>query len=290
VQCAAQPLLPLSPHPPMNDLLSNPAVQAGVAPFVAALLAAFALARTRLHATAPLLALSLLLALTIGFALEPFTAVKKLLLLTLGAGLISWALEATGQPARPIWRYGLPVVAALGSVWMLQRVLAQKTPGEAWMLAGTAALFVFAVVALALWTSDDATVATASGLGLGWGSGALAVLGASALLGQIGIALGTACAALLLVQMLRGQTTPGWTQALMPGVGAALVGVLACATGELHALYLLPLLLVPLAPRLLPRGQRGLRLHTCIVGFAAVLPAALAVGWTLFAVAAGQPG
>ena len=58
----------------MEELLANPAVQAGVAPFLSALVAAAALRRTRLLGVAVALAFALVIALTVGYAFEPLTA------------------------------------------------------------------------------------------------------------------------------------------------------------------------------------------------------------------------
>ena len=83
---------------------------------------------------------------------------------------------------------------------------------------------------------------------LGLGAGALALLGASAMLAQIGIALGAASGATLLVQMIAGRRAPvGWTLALPASVIAALVGLLSVFTGELRWYCLLPTLAVPWA-------------------------------------------
>lgn len=265
----------------MNDLLDNPAVQAGVVPFVVALVVGLLLARTRFLAAGVVAGLAILLALTIGFALEPMTSVRKLIVVTLACGALALALEAAGVTARRTTSAGIAAVAGLASVWVVLRVLQQKETGPA-LLAGLAtAVFVAAIVAATLECAADPLRGSVIGTCLGWGSGALAVLGASALLGQIGIALGTACAGLALAQMLRGGAAPaGWTTALPAGLGAALVGVAAVATGELRWYFLLPLLLVPWAARLIPAGgSRREWQHAFLAGFAGLVPVVAAIGW-----------
>ena len=265
----------------MNDWLQNPAVQAGIVPFLVALVLGLLLARTRFLAAGVIAGLAVLLALTIGFALEPMTSVRKLILVTFGSGALALVLEAAGTTARRSVAGAVAVVAGLASVWIVLRVLQQKETGPALIAGAAAALFVIATVGALLECSTDPLRASVIGTCLGWGSGALAVLGASALLGQIGIALGTACAGLALAQMLRGGPAPsGWTTALPAGLGAALVGVAAVATGELRWYFLLPLLLVPFAARLVPGGgTRRPWQHAFLAGFAALVPVIAAIGW-----------
>jgi hypothetical protein len=274
----------------MSDLLLNPAVQAGIVPFVVAVLLAALLARTRFLAAAVASGAVVLLALTVGFEFQPLTAQRKLTILVLSALLIALALEAGGVGARKSVIAALALAAAVGAVWALQRILEQLDARAAGLWALAAMVYVGLLVGATLAAGTRPLRASIAGACLGWGNGALAVLGASALLGQLGVALGTACAAVALVQMLRGQEAPaGWTVALPAAVGAALVGVLACATGELRWHLLLPLLLVAPATWLIPNGLRKPWHDAILLGLAALLPVVVAVVWALMSQRANSP-
>jgi len=265
----------------VTDLLDNPAVQAAVMPFIVALVLGFTLAGTRYLVLAGLSGLVVVLALTIGFSPEPFTSVKKLVVTIFGAAAVSVALEAAGVGARRAVGAVLAVVAGAAALWVLQRVLQQMEPPAIW----TAGLGAFAIVAA---TTGSAVAGGASsplrgaviGACLGWGSGVLALLGASALLAQLGLALGTASAAVALVQMIRGRESPlGWTVVVPAAVAAATIGVLACATGELRWYCLIPLPFAPLAAWAVPAGAlRRPWQQAFAAGFAALVPVAVAVG------------
>lgn len=273
----------------MQTLLNHPAVQAAAVPFVVALVLAFALARTRALAVAVASGLVVELALTVGFALEPLTAMRKMVVVTLAATAIAVVLEAAGVAQRRGITVVLAGVTALAAAWVLQRVLAQKEPAAAvWMGTGAVA-FVFAVVGSSLQAATASPLrASVVAACLGWGTGVLALFGASALLAQLGLALGTAGAAVALVQMIRGQESPlGWTLALPAAVGAALVALLASATGELPWYCLLPLPLVPWAARLVRAPSGALWRNGFGAGCAALVPVLLAVGVAWFA--ARQP-
>jgi hypothetical protein len=92
--------------------------------------------------------------------------------------------------------------------------------------------------------------------------------------------VGSACAAIALLQMLRGREAPlGWTVVLPAAVAAAIVGVLASATGELRWTTLIPLPFVPLLARWVPTGALRRPWQVAIAtGFAGLVPIAVAVG------------
>lgn len=262
----------------MNDLLSNPAVQAGVAPFAVALIVAALARSTRLLGLAIGAAFVTVIALTIGFSFESLTSMRKMVLLALAAGVLVLPLElASIQPSARV-RVALAATAGLGAVWMVLRVLQQQETGAA--LAGGigAAAFAAALVESGHAVRDDPVRAACVALMLGLGAGVLALLGASVTLTQVGVAIGSGAGAALLVQMVTGRRAPlGWTLAFPASVTASLVGLLSVATGVLRWYCLLPLLAVPWATRLVPALQRPVWLTAILTSLAALVPAALAV-------------
>jgi hypothetical protein len=282
---------PIDRNPRVTDLLNNPAVQAGLLPFMVALALGYLLAGTRFLALAAASGVIVVLSLTIGLSLEPFTSVKKMVVVTLIATAIALALEAASTGARRNIVAILAATAGAAAVWTLQRVLQQMDSTAAWMVVAGA-------FALALATTGGAIIAGGSsslrgaviGACLGWGSGVLALLGASALLAQLGLALGSASAAVALLQMLRGREAPlGWTVVVPAAVAAPIIGVLACATGELRWYCLIPLPFVALAAHLVPAGAFRRPWQTAFAtGFAALVPVLAAVGLTWLSAASSS--
>jgi hypothetical protein len=270
----------------LTDLLDNPAIQAALVPFSVALVLGFLLARTRFLALAVVSGVVAVTALTVGLSLEPLTSVKKLVLTTLVVTALALALESSGAGSRRAAIVVFSVVAGAGAVWTIARVLQQMDSIRPWAVGAAALVFVLVVVASALAAGTNSSLRGAVvGACLGWGSGVLALLGASALLAQIGLAVGTACAAVALVQMLRGSESPlGWTLVVPAAVTAGLVGVLAAATGELPWYCLIPLPFAPFAAWWTPVGRdRPAWQRAVSTGAVAVLPVALSVGlawWT----------
>lgn len=272
----------------MDELLQNPAVQAGVAPFVTALVATGLLMRTRFLGLAQIVGFAALVALAIGFSFESLTSTRKLVLVGLFTFLPVLLLELKDWSMRPVARSAVALLAGLAAVWVVLRLLQQKETTDALLAGAASALYLAALVESTLRVGSDSVRGAATGLVLGLASGALALLGASALLAQVGIAVGAAAGATLLVQMIAGRRTPaGATLSLPASVVAGLVGLLAVFTGALPWYCLLPTLAIPWATRLVPVGSRPVWLTAFLTAIVAFIPLLLALGLAWFT--AGTP-
>lgn len=267
----------------MDDLLNNPAVQAGVVPFLVALIASACLQRTRLLGLAIGAGFLAAVALTMGFSFESLTSVRKLVLVVGAAILMVLLLEATATAGSVTVRAVLAGAFASASLWVVQRVLQQQETGAALLAGAAVVLYVAALVASAHQLSGDPVRSAASALLLGLTAGALALLGASAQLAQLGIAIGAGAGATLLVQMIAGKRAPvGWTLGLPASVGAGLIGLLAVLTGSLPWYCLLPTLAIPWAAGVVPAEGRPVWLTSILSACAALIPSLLAVALAWF--------
>lgn len=267
----------------MDQWLANPAIQAAIAPFVAALVVAVAVRNTRLAGLAIALAFVVVIALTMGFQFEALTAMRKLVLIGLGAALMVLALELRHVSPTATVRSLLAMAVAAAAVWMLWRILQQQTTSGAVVQGLAAAAYVAALLESSLRAGKDGVHGAANSLMLGIAAGALALLGASALLAQVGIAVAAGAGAVLLVHMVGGQRTPaGWTLALPAPVIAGLVCLLAVFTGQLAWYCLLPTLAIPWALRLVAHGRRPAWVSAILASVAGLIPALLAVGLAWF--------
>lgn len=270
----------------MQELLANPAVQAAALPFVVALVVAAVLLPARLVAWAIVAGLATCAALTIGLALEPLTSARKIVLCMIGAGVLVTVVEVTRRNDWPIGA-GLAVLAGAAGVWIAIRVLQQKeSMPVAIGLGAAAAAYAAAWVAAGWRWSADSVRGSSIALAAGLGSGALALLGASASLAQMGIAVGASAGGALLVQLLAGRSfAPGASIAVAGALAAALIGLLAVAAGSLSWYALVPMLAIPWAASL-PRTEEGARWRSAILGsLAALVPVLLAVAVAWFTAA-----
>ena len=247
----------------MQELFNHPAIQAGLAPFLIALISAELFQRIKLSGLAIIAGFAITVYLASNFAIEPLTAVRKIVLLGLLSALL--ALLLTLLHSRWL-SWLLPIVAGAAAVWTVQRVLQQQAP-QAALLWGAACA---AYVAILVWgmdkLSEEPLRAASAGTALGIGTGGAALVGASALLGQFGLALGCAAAAHLLIQMVSNRPLPtGRTFTLPLAMIAGLTGCVAVLSAKLPW-YALPILAgIPLVAGLVPLPNQSVRIQSLLL-------------------------
>jgi len=274
----------------VNELLNHPAVQGGVAPFVAALIVALVLGRAKLGGLAVIAAFCTAVYLISGFSFTPLTATRKIVLLALAAPVIGILADFAFKPTR-LGTAILALAAGAATLWVFWPVLQQKDLKIAALLGGGAAVCVAWLVGFSLAALGAHPVrAGAAGLGIGIGVGVSAVLGASALYGQYGISLGAAAGAFLLPQMLGGKKYEAGATFMLPL--ALTGGLLAAATlilAQLPWYSLLALAFIPLAARLPAPEKSPLWIQAVAVSACTLAVAAVAIALTWQA-AGGQSG
>lgn len=263
----------------MDEWLSHPAVQGGIAPFAVALVATLLLRPFNLAGLAVAIGFAATAYLLNGLAFEPLTATRRIIVAAGAATLIGVGVDALARSARAT---GIAIAIAFGAaaVWVFWTVLAQKAPLEAVRLALFPVLAVAVTVALTHALREDPVRAGAAGLGLGLGAGVAAILGASAVYGLYGIALGAGSGAFLLVQMLTNRrSTAGAALTLPLAVTAGLLAAGAAVLAKLAWYAIVPLALIPLAVRLPVPAKGPVWLQAILASLYALALAALA--WTL---------
>ena len=239
----------------MEELLSHPAVQGGVAPFLVALAVTFALFTARLGGLAIGAALGTAVYLIGGFAFPPVSAQQKILLISLAVPVLGIIVDLAFKPTRAAG----PILGLLFGVlvlWVGINVLKQKEM-PALLLAGGGVFALVAWLTGALFSlRDDPVRAGAAALTLGLGLGVSAVLSASGSYGQYAASVGAGAGAFLLVQMILGRNiAAGATFALSAGVACGLIASGATLGASLPWYVAATLALVPVAVRLpAPRG------------------------------------
>ena len=268
----------------LNELLVNPAIQAGVAPFLVALIVAGPLRRSRMLGLAIGAGFLVVVVLTMGLSFESLTSTRKLVLVGLAATLLVMPFEAVPPGRLPAARAIMLLAAGVAAVWVLMRVLAQQSFGPAAGAGLAAAVFLMLLLESSHRACQGDPVGSAAlALMLGLGTGVLALIGASAQLAQLCIAIGAAGGAVLLVQMLAGRPAErGWTLLLPAVVVIGLAGLLAVFTGTLPWFCLLPILAIPWALRLVPKRARPTWLTAFLAALAVFVPMILAVTFAWF--------
>ncbi|MSQ73812.1 MAG: hypothetical protein EXR27_21450 [Betaproteobacteria bacterium] len=266
----------------MEEFLSHPAVQAGVAPFVAGLVVMALFHRVHLGGLAVVAGFASAVWLINGFTFVPLTATRKIVLLVLAAPVVGMVIDFAFKPTR-LGAWILGFAGALSALWVFFPVLSQKPLMEALIPGATA-------VVLCGWLTGfmqaglagQPVRAGSAGLALGLGAGGASILGASALFGQYGIAVGAGSGAFLLVLMILNRKHAAGSTLVLPVALAC--GLLASGTvilAQLQWYAALILALVPLAVRIPGPERAGVWLQAIVYslyGFV-VVAGSFAVAW-----------
>ena len=261
----------------MQPWLDHPAVQAGAAPLVVALLVAGVLSRTRWAWLGIVAGYASMIALSSGFSFSPLTATRKVMLLGMLAPWVGIGADLLLKPAR--WpALALAAVAGALGVWVFASVLQQRGGTAAFGAAAGIVVFVAVLVYTTLRLRDDGLRTGAAGLGLGLATGVAGVLSASIGYLLAGISMAAAAFALLLVQVVASRSiVPGFLGALPIGLLAALFAAGTTLLAELEW-YVLPLLvLIPLAADLPAPGRAPPIVRATVLAAYAVVAAAIPI-------------
>lgn len=272
----------------MQQLLENPAVQSAALPAFVAAIAWGLVGRTRALAAVPLAGWATVVALAVGFGFEPLSARNKLVIALAASALIALALELLRVQARARVVAALAALAAAASVWIALRVLEQRAGAAAWSLGLGVGAWAAVMVAAVAWVRLPTARALVVAAALGFTTAALGLLGASASIAMMGIALGASCGVALVAGLGSGRLPEGLRfVGLQMAVFAALGGEVASLTGQLPWTALLPLPLIPLAARLAPRRGAGSATDAALTAAACAVPAlvAAALAWRAIGVA-----
>jgi hypothetical protein len=233
----------------VQEWLIHPVVQGAIIPFLAALVVGLLAAPLRLAGLCAVAGFAAAVYVAVGFQFSPMTTVRKLVLLGLLAPVIGVIADLAFRKG---WTSVLALAGACGaaSIWVFLAILRQWDLAPAVIAAGATAAYVAWQVGTLLVLREDPVRAGAAGFALGLGTGAAAVISASATLGVYAMAFGTASSAFLLMQMIAGKRIfAGTAFALTVGLLAGLVGVAAVLLAKLPWHALLVMALVPLAAR-----------------------------------------
>jgi hypothetical protein len=272
----------------MNELLQHPAVQAGIAPLVVALVVAAVLWRTRWSWLGVVAAHATALGLTAGFTLVPLTAGRKVTLLLWAAAAVGALLDGSGRRWRAL-ALVLGLVCGLASGWAFASLLGQlEWPDRILRGLGLFA-FVGAHTALFVNLREDPAATGAAGVAGALALGVAGLLAASIGYFTAGIAVAAGAGALVLLQFVSNRPQPGGLTATLPlGFGLALFAA-ACTLLAQLPWFVLPLLaLVPLALQRAPLPAATLRIRLIAAGAIALAAASVFVLAAWFAVRAAS--
>lgn len=238
----------------MHALLNHPAIEAGLIPFIVALIVAELFQRMRLSGLAVIAGFAITVYLASNFATTLGGSTHKIIWLGLGSAAVAIALTLLDWS---LWRPVLAIVAGAAAVWVGLHLLLKHDVPLAMQWGAGIALYAAWVVYWFDGLRDDGISAGSAGVTLGLGTGGVVLLGASALLGKFALAVGAAAAAYLIIQVITNiRLSCGRTFTLPLSLIAALIGSYAVLASSLPWYILALLGLIPVAAKIpAPQGH-----------------------------------
>ncbi len=246
----------------MEQIIAHPLFQSALLPFSVSLVAVLALRRFGWFWAGLALALGFYASVYLinGVDLFPLRSTQKIVL----AGLIAVALGLLLDTLR-LRRYikSLLALAAVAVVlWLIWPRLNRLEGWELYLTALASGLYGAWLVTLFAPLRNQAVRADAAVMVLALGTGITALLGATALYGQLASAIAAAAGARLLVNLMGKQAAAGWVMLLPATLLCALLGVGAVVYAKLPGYNLVLFALIPLLAQLplpaWPKWREGL--------------------------------
>lgn len=267
----------------MSELLALPEIQSAAAPLTIALLMGWIVARATplapsVAVAAGFVATALLLN---GLDFETLTAARKIILAIVAAALVGIVFDALKKSLPLVASVGLALAAA---AWIFGAVLLRGEGLErVATMAGVAACVAWLVFSMQRLNENGLRAGGAS-LALGLGTGGAAIIGSSALLGQLALGIGAASGGYILLLLLMRRNDCGATLSFPVAVGAATLACAAAIFAELKWVSVALLALVPLAARYVPVREtwpRIVQAGVIAIASSAVAVTAVAAAWLL---------
>ena len=230
----------------MSELLANPAIQSGIIPFTISMLAAWGLRRLGWVWSGLGFAIAYYVSvyLAAGFQFTPLTSARKILILGIVSIVLGLAVDFLKQKPRLLPAV-LFALGALAMGWVIWPVAARQEGGEFWMMLLPSLAYAGWLTASSWSLHSKPDQGAMLALALGLGTGISAMLGASALLGQLGIAIGAIAGGYIILLLLKQDIKLGSNFMLPVGLLSGLLGIAAVIYASLPWYSLLPLLLIP---------------------------------------------
>ncbi len=241
----------------MEQLLSRPEIQSAAVPFVVAFVVFFGLQKVTERAWIWALLAAFLAAagLINGLTVTPLTGTRKIILLVIAsffvAALMPWVLARQNLQRRIS-----TIISQLALLWVFWAVVARMQSSDMVLFLVGSISLVLVLEDLFDRVADNPAKLHGAGLSLLLGVGLSATAAASALLGQLALALAAASGGAFFAWVLTGNLTVNQTKqsiTTLPYVMAsALLGVAAVIFARLPWYALIPLASIPLVVNLVP--------------------------------------
>ncbi|MDH5218907.1 MAG: hypothetical protein OEX19_14495 [Gammaproteobacteria bacterium] len=263
----------------MNEILANPGVQAGLIPFIVSFVLAGLLIRAGGWSGLGILAgFIILVLLTTGIQFSPLTSTRKILLLILLSASLGGVLHVLKLEIKRFQAvFVLCGIAAM--LWVLWPYLMRQELLHLLVVASGLGLFNAWMFVSFLSQKNISNIASSASISAtGFGVGGAALLGASALLGQMGIAIGSAAFGMLAIAVLTKKSgQASYLATSVAGLGLGLITGAAIIYAKLPWYTAFIFMTIPVLARIGLSNDQSLLMRAVIWFGICMVPAALAI-------------
>ena len=263
----------------MNEILANPGVQAGVVPFIVSFIIAGLLTRSGGWSGLGILAgFIVLVLLTTGVQFSPLTSTRKILLLILLAASLGGIIHVL-KPDMKRFQALFVLCGLAAMLWILWPYLMRQELLHLLVVASGLGLFnAWMFVSFLSQKNISYIASSASIAAAGFGVGGAALLGASALLGQMGIAIGSAALGMLAIAVLTKKSgQASYIATSVAGLGLGLITGAAIIYANLPWYTTLIFMTIPVLARIGLSNDQSMLMRAVIWFGICMVPAALAI-------------
>lgn len=275
----------------IDSLLANPAAQSALIPLVSAFIVAWILGRAGAlwSGLAILAGFILVVALTTGVGFQPLTSDRKIVLATLVLPIIGFFLDWK-CPQRWLRAVVLALLLGMAAIWVIWPVLMRQEGMDMLAMLARVAVYAAWIGGSLIWFGNDRFHQQGAAIiALGIGTGAAAVLAATALYGQWSFGVAAATGGLFLYVLLRKSAPHFGTYGMMvAAVPLALLGAAATVYAKMPLASLLCLIFITVFAAIPVCRQANDWVRSTVATLLALIPAIPAI-WIAWKVAGPVP-
>ncbi len=259
------------------ELLNHPAIEAGIVPFTLALLLGFILPNRYTWWSTIVFAITYFFSawLILDGRFTPLSSSRKLVMLGAGAVILGFIMPKLISNSKALQRI-LIVIAIGATLWLIWPILSR---GDVWDQVNLAiGCGIYALwLCFAFFQLRDEDIATSvSASVLGFATGICALVGASSLLGELGIAIGASSAAVALFALSKRIDHSGGFYFPIT-ILCTLIAIASAVYAKVPWYVLIALGAIPLAAMLFEWRYKPGVIRIIKLGFFTLIPAAVAV-------------
>jgi hypothetical protein len=271
----------------MDSLLSHPAVQSGIIPFIVAFPLVLFLGKSqpKLTGFAVIAAFTVTIGLVMGYSLTPFTSTKKIISITYAAAILGLILDISEKRWDAYRQYihaAFAVAAAVGFLWVIWPVVSRGGSHQSILMVAGLCIYV-------AWMSFGFSVAykktehiSAAVFALAIGTSIVCIVGATALYGQLTAPFAAATGAWLLYYLLMSGSLKFPSGFYLPAVFiCAVLGAAATVFASLDWSALLIFALLPLMTWIPVKAEGPTWIKLLKTSFATLVPVFAAIWYTV---------